>query len=167
MLAAACFSLLIPGLCHAVDLTPYLAALSPIYYQGQQYTIDVGASTSSDIVFDVDNDVSNPPVDGSPVAYFELQDLGWGVRFAGYVPAINGSLYYGSDPSGLVLTLSQEGFTVGEQDSSGGSGSVSVTSGTVNLDSADAGNVQGVYQVALWIFGAVLMLPIILKVRPH
>lgn len=160
------FLLFMPGICYAVDLTPYVAALSAIYYQGRQYTIDVAASTPSDIVFDVDNAVSHPPVDGDPVPYFELQDVGWGVRFAGYVPAINGSLYYGTDPTGLLTTLGQEGFTVGAQTSSGSSGSVVVTSGTMNLDGTDAENLQGAYQVALWIFGAVLMLPIILKVRP-
>jgi hypothetical protein len=139
----------------AVDLSPYVAEMTPLYYQGSLYTIDVAASTSSNIIFDQNNSVSNPPVDGAAVPYFELQDLGWGVRLAGYVPAINGSLYYGSDPGGFQSTLMADGFSSSAPATSPGA-----------LSATDSENLQGVYQVGLWIFGALLMLPIILKVKP-
>jgi hypothetical protein len=66
------------------------------------------------------------------------------------------------DPLGFLC----EATSSGAGSSGGTGGAVTVTSGTVSLAAGDSANLQGVFQVGLWIFGAILMLPIVLKVRP-
>jgi hypothetical protein len=127
---------------------------------------DQGNSGPSRYVFDVGTQPWGAPI--PPSAY--LSDNGDGTVNITITDAFGNvnSLDNAADMEAITSWMGSLGFASEATGSgAGSSGGAAVTSGTVNLDSADAGNVQGVYQVALWIFGAVLMLPIILKVRPH
>jgi hypothetical protein len=136
-------------------LTPFVVALTPASYKGVSLSYDSNYSETDQVFFDANGQVAIPA--------FELNDYG---SVAALFIWANGSpsgtlVWQGSDPSACLAALTASGFTVG---ASGSSGSQS-GSGTA-LSASDQANLRGVYQVALWIFGAVLMLPIILKVRP-
>jgi hypothetical protein len=147
--------------CFGYDVYPLIPALPSVTYEGLSLTYDPNPGDADSAWFDVNGSASAP--------YFVLanngEDCALFLNLDGH--SNPGQVWDGTDPGQLVQALQRYGFVIDEGALAGGATSVSVTSGTVSLGTTDAANVQGVYQVSLWIFGAILMLPIVLKVRPY
>jgi hypothetical protein len=156
LLAAATALLCVVSASKAIDLTPFVAQLTPVSFRGQSLQYDSNYSESDQVFFDLNGQLAAPA--------FELNDEGATTALfvwsAGSPPGVE--IWQGSDPSACAQALTAVGFTVGTANLSGSQGGSETA-----MSQSDEANLQGVYQVALWIFGAVLMLPIILKVRPH